>query len=148
MMLKAIVASFPLILSFNVMAACEKGSETVFSCITGKGKLIEVCDSKKTIDYSFGKPTEKPEIVVRVPRNSATTTQWAGIGRWMSYSVEIPNGNAIYSVFLAADKLSEKHSIEAGVNVEINKKLAATVKCVGEDKIVQNIEGIDLKPTE
>ena len=148
MMLKAIVASFPLILSFNAMAACENGSETVFSCLTGKGKLIEVCDSKKTIDYSFGKPTEKPEIVVRVPRNSATTTQWAGIGRWMSYSVEIPNGNAIYSVFWAADKLSDKHPIEAGVNVEINKKLAATVKCVGEDKIVQNIEGIDLKPTE
>ena len=147
-MLKAIGASFSLILSFNAMAACEKGSETVFSCITGKGKLIEVCDSKKTINYSFGEPTEKPEIVVRVPRNSATTTQWSGIGRWMSYSVEIPNGNTIYSVFWAADKLSEKHSIEAGVNVEINKNLAATVKCVGEDKIFQNIEGIDLKPAK
>ena len=147
-MLKAILASFALILSCNAMATCKQGSETVFSCTTEKDKLIEVCDAKKTINYSFGKPTEKPEIVVRVPRNSATTTQWAGIGRWMSYSVEIPNGNAIYSVFWAADKLSEKHSIEAGVNVEINNKLAATVKCVGEDKIVQNIEGIDLKPTE
>ena len=148
MMLKAIVASFLLILSFNTMAACEKGSETVFSCVTGKGKLIEVCDSKKTIDYSFGKSKEKPEIVVRVPKNSATTTQWAGIGRWISYSVEIPNGNTIYSVFWAMDRLSEEHKIEAGVNVEINKKLAATVKCVGENRIIQNIEGIDLKPTE
>ena len=83
-----------------------------------------------------------------MPKNSATTTQWAGIGRWISYSVEIPNGNTIYSVFWAMDRLSEEHKIEAGVNVEINKKLAATVKCVGENRIIQNIEGIDLKPTE
>ena len=134
--------------SFNAVAACEKGSTTVFSCVTGKGKIIEVCDSKKTIDYSFGKPSEKPDLALKVPRESASTTQWNGMGRWISYSVEIPNGNTVYSVFWGADRLSEKHEIEAGINVEINKKHAATVKCVGENKITQNIEGIDLRPSE
>ena len=145
---KAIVAIFPLIVSLNAIAACGKGSETIFSCITGKGKVIELCDSTKTIDYSFGKPTEKPEIVVSVPRTIASTTQWAGIGRWRNYSVEIPNGNTVYSIYWSVDSLARKNAIEAGVNVEIDQKNAATIKCVGEDKIVQHLEGIDLKPTE
>lgn len=148
MYLKTKIAILFFAASFNAMAACEKGSTTVFSCVTGKGKIIEVCDSKKTIDYSFGKPSEKPEIVVKVPRESASTTQWSGIGRSMSYSVEIPNGRTVYSIFWSADRLSEKHPIEAGVNVEINQKHVATVKCVGENKIIQNIEGIDLRATE
>ena len=129
-------------------AACDKGSKTVFSCLTAKGKLIQVCDSGKTIDYSFGKPNLTPEIVVRAPRDEASTVQWAGVGRYLSYSVEIPNGNTIYSVFWGADRVSDEHPIEAGVNVEVNNKLVATVKCAGEKNIVQNIEGIDLKQVE
>jgi hypothetical protein len=66
----------------------------------------------------------------------------------MSYAVSIPNGNTIYNVFWGVDRLSDEHPIEAGVNVEINKKLEATVKCVGEKNIVQNIEGIELKREE
>ena len=148
MKFKAIVAIFPLIVSLNAFAACRKGSETIFSCITGKGKVIEVCDSKKTIDYSFGTPTEKPEIVVSVLRTIASTTQWAGIGRWRTYSIEIPNGNTVYSIYWSADSLAQKNAIEAGVNVEIDQKNAATIKCVGENKIVQHLEGMDLKPTD
>ena len=128
-------------------AKCDKDVKTVFSCQTAKGKVIEVCDAGKTISYSFGLPTSKPEIVVTVPRAQASTSQWEGVGRYMSYSVNIPNGNGVYSVYWAADRMSDKHGIEAGVNVEINKKQVATVKCIG-DNIVQNIEGIQLKRAE
>lgn len=131
----------------SALAACEKGSKTVFSCLAAKGKIIQVCDSGKTIDYSFGKPNA-PEIVVRAPRSEASTFQWQGIGRYLSYSVEVPNGSTTYNVFWGADRLTDEHKIDAGVNVEINKKLVATVKCVGKKHIVQNIEGIDLKPIE
>ena len=130
------------------MAVCEKGSKTVFSCLAAKGKLIQVCDSGKTIDYSFGKPNATPEVVVRAPRSEASTFQWKGVGRYLSYSVEVPNGDTRYSVFWSADRLTDEHKIDAGVIVEVNKKLVATVKCVGEKHIVQNIEGIDLKPIE
>ncbi len=41
--------------------------------------------------------------------------------------------------------MNENHPIEAGVNVFINKKLAATVYC--SDKIENNIEGVDLAPS-
>ena len=129
-------------------AKCDKDERTIFSCLTGKSKLIEVCDAGKTVSYSFGFPNSKPEIVVTVPRNKASTYQWEGIGRYISYSVNIPNGNTVYNVFWAVDKLSDEHAIEAGVNVEINKELVATVQCVGEKNIVQNIEGIELQRAE
>jgi len=57
----------------------------------------------------------------------------------------ITKGNTIYSVCHAVDKLVEEHGIEAGVNVTINDKLVATVKCT-EKSIINNIEGVDLKP--
>ena len=130
----------------NVYAGCE-GGKTVFSCSTIKGKQIEVCDMEKTIDYSFGKPQEKSEIAIKIPREQASTFQWAGIGSSISYAVDIPNKNTTYNVFWSADRMSEEHGIEAGVNVLINKELVTTVKCADKN-IVNNLEGVNLKPTE
>lgn len=129
-------------------ANCDSGSELIFSCTTQKGKVIQVCDSVKTIDYSFGIPSKNPEIALMVKRNLVTTTQWAGVGSWINYSVEIPNANTLYSVFWAANRNSDKHEIEAGVNVIINNKNVATVNCSLEKDITNNIEGINLKPSE
>lgn len=133
--------------SESAYANCEGGNKTVFSCMTDKGKQIKVCDAGKTIEYSFGKLHESSDIVVKVPRSEASTSQWAGIGRDESYSVDIPNGSTIYNVFSSIDRLMENHPVEAGVNVVIKNKVVATVKCSGND-IVNNLEGIDLKHTE
>ena len=129
-------------------AACENGGKVIFSCQTAKGKVIEVCDSGKTIDYSFGKPKGTPEIVVRAPRSEASTFQWQGVGRYISYTVEIPNGNTTYRVFWGSDRITEQHAIEAGVNVEVNKELKSTVKCSNEKPIIQRMEDINLKPVK
>lgn len=142
--LPAIIA---LLFTTPVFAKCENNSKTVFSCMTAKGKHIEVCDAKKTITYSFGKPQEKPEIVVKIPRQQASTSQWSGFGRYLSYAVDIPNGTTTYSVFWSVDRISETHAIEAGVNVMVNKELASTVLCAGKN-IEQYLEGITLKATE
>ena len=144
----ALLATIFVIAPFTAQAACQSEQQTLFSCMTAKGKLIQLCDQQQTLEYSFGKPSLKPEIVVQVPRSAATTSQWQGVGRWMSYSVEIPNGKTVYSVFWGVDRLSEEHGIEAGVNVEVSGKHAATVKCGENSKIIQNMEGIDLKATE
>lgn len=85
--------------------------------------------------------------MVKASRDQASTYQWAGVGRSMSYAVDIPNGNTIYNVFWGVDRLTEEHAIEAGVNVFINKDLVATVNCSGKD-VISNIEGVNLKPTE
>lgn len=142
-----LVAAFA-VLPTHALAECGKGSTVVFSCTTSKGKVIEVCDAKDTIDYSYGLARAKPELVIRAPRASASTSQWAGVGSWMSYAVDIPNGSTTYSVFWGVDRMNENHPIEAGVNVIIKGKQAATVKCAADKPITQNIEGIDLKPTE
>ena len=152
-MQKLIVAGVAMLLggaSLDTLANCAANAKTVFACQTGQGKRILVCDAGKTIDYSFGylgRPGAKPEIVVRASRADASTFQWKGIGRAMSYSVQVPNGDTLYRVFWSMDRLTESHPVDAGVEVEISQKHVATVKCVGEKHIVQNIEGIDLKPT-
>ncbi len=130
------------------LAACEKGTETVFSCLTSRGKQIEVCDSGKTIDYSFGVPGRKPEIVVRALRKDASTRQWKGIGRNISYSVQVPNGNTVYDVFWGMDRLDDKHPDGGGVTVVINGREEASVHCASGKPIVQNMEGIKLRELE
>lgn len=149
-MIKYIFLCILFILSFisSASAKCAKGSTTIFSCLTAKGKLIQVCDSEKTIDYSFGRPNLSPEIIVHASRSEVSTFQWKGFGRYISYAVEVPNGDTTYSIFWGMDRLTDEHSIDAGVIVEVNNKHIATVKCVGEKNIVQNIEGIKLKPVD
>ena len=51
------------------------------------------------------------------------------------------------SVFWAADRMNEVADIAAVVEVIINGKSAVTVSCNPKKDIVQNMEGIDLKPT-
>lgn len=86
--------------------------------------------------------------MIRAARETASTFQWLGIGRSMSYSVEIPNRNVKYTVYWEVDRLDEEHPIDAGVMVERNGKQLARVRCLDDDKLIQNIEGIDLKKSE
>lgn len=131
----------------SAFAKCAAGNKTIFSCTTAKGKLIEVCDAGKSITYIFGTPQAKPEIALNVPRDKATTFQWAGVGRYLSYSVDIPNGATTYSVFNSMDRLTNAHAMDAGVNVWEGEKLLTTVKCNGK-KVANNLEGVDLAPTK
>jgi hypothetical protein len=69
-------------------------SKIVFSCTTTKNKYVEVCDLDSKVSYSFGKPGKKSDIFLSIPLNKAFKSE----GR-NSYSVSIPNGNTIYTVF-------------------------------------------------
>lgn len=139
------IAAIPLCLAalaHDAAAACTGPAKLVFSCTTTKQKVIEVCDAGKTIEYSFGKAGAKPELALAVPRSEASTFQWEGIGSAISYTVDIPNGKTVYSVFWSAEKATA--NIESGVNVEVDGKHVARVLCK-PDTTVQNIEGIKLK---
>jgi len=125
----------------EAQAACQAGQKTVFRCSTAQGKLIELCDSGAAIEYSFGRPQAKPEIVVSQRRSAVTTQQWQGIGRYQYYAVNVPNGDAVYGVFDAYDSIDQRK--ESGVNVEVKGRPVATVKCSGRDT-VSRIEGINL----
>ena len=141
-----IVAAGTLMVS-NAHAACGS-SKTVFQCTTTNNKQIEVCDAGKTISYSFGK-RGRPELAISVPRHQATTFQWHGIGRYINYSVSIPNGKYFYSVYSSIDKLEENEAkgFEAGVTVEKSGKHLATVIC-RDRTVIDNIAGINLRPSD
>lgn len=143
------LVSVPLILFCGTATAnCGAGSKTIFSCLTSSAKRIEVCDSRKTIDYTFGKPNDRPEIAIRAPRSDTSTYQWAGFGRGRTYSVSVPNGNTTYTVFYSWDSMNPNADPESGVEVEVDKKVVATVKCSRKSKITHDLEGVDLKPSE
>ncbi len=124
-------------------AKCVK--KTIFACTTTNGKQVEVCDNGDTLEYFFGKPG-KLEKNFKIERISASTYQWNGMGRYMNYSVELPTGDTVYSVFTGADKIDMKS--ESGVNVIVKGKHVATVKCNEKKKMTVDIERIDLKPSE
>jgi hypothetical protein len=145
------IISVGLILLFptvHAFADCPAGQKTVFYCNTVNDKVIQLCDAGATIDYAFGRAGRAPELALRIPREQATTWQWPGIGRWMTYAVDVPNGDTRYSVFWGVDRLDEAHPVEAGVDVEIRGEHVATVKCSNDAALVQQMEGIDLLPRE
>jgi len=136
------------LLPTQLHAKCDKESETLFFCkIQQSGKLLEVCDTGKTIQYSFGKPSKKPELSLALPRKSVSTYQWAGVGRHENYSVIIPNGDTIYNVFWGVDKLAEGFPVEAGVMVEIKGREVAKILCVNKT-VVHKLIGVNLKSSE
>lgn len=120
--------------------ACLK---TLFHCKTRNGKEVFVCDAGKTLYYSFGMPGAKAELSLSIPRERASTSQWKGIGRWIYYSVTIPNGHTNYSVFTSLDRMSESHDFDAGVSVTVGDEEIARIDCV--EPIVHQIEGVDLQ---
>ena len=130
-----------------VHAACAAGGGMLFSCLTGKGKQVELCDEGKTIAYAFGRPDETPELALRVPREQASTSQWDGIGRYESYAVDVPNGDTVYSVFWSRDKLADAPGVEAGVYVLRKGRLIATVQCA-PGRVDSRLQGVRLKPGE
>lgn len=145
-MLKRVIAPTMTALTAILMtstthAACPV-KNIIFACTTTNNKVLEVCDSRKAIDYSFGKKGAKSELAFSVPRSSVTTQQWSGVGRNMYYSVLIPNGtDTIYEVFSSVDKFGENTAF--GIYVTVEGKQVATVYCK-PSTVTSNIEGIDL----
>ena len=123
-------------------AACAP-KKIIFSCTSkGEKKKIEVCDQGKKIRYTFGR-----EMTLEVDRKDASTSQWKGIGGFITYSVTVPNKDVAYEVGISADRNTEEHEVHGGVYVSRGDKILANVKCI-ESSIVNNIEGINLKEKE
>lgn len=117
--------------------------QVLFDCSTANRKRILLCDEGDELAYSFGKLGDAPELVVRVPREQATSFQWQGIGRWINYSVGIPNGATLYTVYTSADRISEDHTFEAGVAASVDGEEIARIRCV--EPVEHRLEGVDLK---
>lgn len=145
-MRKPLLLAASLVFSAGAWASCPAKTQTIFQCTTTNNKIVQVCDAGKTINYSFGKPNQTPELAVSVLRNKVTTHQWEGIGRYENYSINIPNGNYFYRVFSSIDKINQSHS--AGVEISKNDNLIATVNCAPSKKFTSNLIGVNLQPED
>ena len=130
-----------------ISSACTSDESLIFSCTTKKMKVVEVCDAKKSIKYSFGKKGATPELALAVPRNEVTTNQWDGMGSSMYYDVNIPNGNTIYTVYWEAVRDAEEGDVSAGIEVEVGSKNVASIEC-DMGTVKQNLEGVKLRQAE
>lgn len=129
------------------MAACRTGEVEVFACTTERGKEVLVCDAGETLSYAFGRKGAPPELALRVPRPAASTFQWRGMGRWMSYAVTVPNEGTAYTVHWAVDRLGVDHPVEAGIRVERDRKTLSSIEC-RQGTVRQQMEGIDLRASD
>ncbi len=129
-----------LLASPALYADCGKDSKVLFSCLTAKNKRIEVCDNTKTVSYSFGKSGEKPEIALSVPRSQAKFSPWNGVSDMMEYSLAIPNGDTVYSVFVSSLRAANAKT-SGGVMVSVKGAAVATIDCAG--KVTDKIQDFD-----
>ena len=137
-----LLAALPL----PALSTCPDKSKVVFSCtIRSNSKHVEVCDTGGTITYSFGRPGLRPELAFASPRDLVTTHQWKGLGP-QGYTVDLPNGNTTYSVYIGSVVRDGYPDIEAGMNVVTPSRLVQ-LYC-NLDTLEQDLEGIDLKEAE
>ena len=127
----------------NSYAVCANGSKTLFSCSTARDKRIEVCESRSMVEYSFGNPQGRAEMVLRVPRTLASSSQWNVAARWNFHALDVPHGDTTYHVFWAGDLQAGTAAQEGGVNVVTGDSVTATVLCVPQS-IVQALDSQSL----
>lgn len=141
-------AAVPLLAPLSALAdGCNPGEKVLFTCSTESHKRLTLCESKASIVYAFGKEGLRPDIVITVPRKEAATWQWPGIGRYINYSVEVPNGALTYRVYSSIDRNAGDAAYEAGVEVLKKEESIATVRCE-KDSIINHLEDVDLRPIE
>ena len=137
----AIMVSWLVVLAPVARADCGAAERTLFSCLTAKDMRVEVCNFGQTIQYSFGNPREEPEVAISVPIKRVTGESCYACGRYISSSVNIPNGDTIYRVSWSVDKTNTEAPSEGGVEVVINGESRTNILCASEP-IIGNIEGI------
>lgn len=123
---------------------CQENETVIFACTTTGNNHVEVCDAGAAIHFTYGQVGNSPEIQLSVDRVDASTDQWRGFGRYISYTVYVPDGATIHSVFWREDRLTETRDISAGINLDGGDGQVGQDECK-LDTLEQNLEGITLR---
>ena len=137
-------------LAGSAMSACPSG-KTVFECTTPAGTQIRVCDKGTHLSYAFGR-SRHPDVAFHAPRATASTYQWRGTGETATYSVSLPHGRTLYTVFHTAERKSPSvphPQVFAGVEVSVDDEQRALVYCDLSQPFTNGMKNIDLRdPTK
>lgn len=135
-----------LLLAQASYAQCGK---KVFSCTFKNNKQVEVCDNKGKITYRFGKNLAKPELQFSLPHKQTKTVQWQGLGSWDYDDLRLNNKGVTYLIFRGRNKIEPNPNkrVEAGIEVIIKKKTAATLLCLPKT-LNEHLYDLDYLPPE
>ncbi|WJJ93955.1 hypothetical protein [Neopusillimonas aromaticivorans] len=112
----------------GVAAATGSVHATEFSCdIANKSRSVTLTQSDQTVSYTYGKKGAAPELALTVPVSAIELYAWEGMGRHQTYSIGIPNGQYLYTVYTSMDSLEQATS--AGVTIEKGGKYLAELLC-------------------
>ncbi|NLZ09992.1 MAG: hypothetical protein GX086_01505 [Alcaligenaceae bacterium] len=99
-----------------------------FSCdIAKKGRSVTLTQSGQTVTYAYGKPGAAPELALTVPLSAIELYAWEGIGRHQNYSIGVPNGQYLYTVYTSYDSIEQ--STSTGVTIEKGGKYLTDFLC-------------------
>ena len=96
----------PLIFCANAAwADCEPGKELFMACSFQNGKAVEVCTDGNVVDYTFGRPGQRPELALSLPfEGGAEMVPWNGVSRSIWEAIRLRNNDVVYEVYGGFDR--------------------------------------------
>lgn len=119
-----LIAAFTLLPA--AAAACP--GETLLSCDTGRGRVLEVCADDTAFHYSFG-PAGRPDLTLTAPLADGPVTPWPGIGSAIWSTVTFRNDGHYYEVWVSQEKGPDAPPATAGVEVRRDSQVLASLEC-------------------
>ncbi|MFA9203230.1 MAG: hypothetical protein ACEQSD_04440 [Flavobacteriales bacterium] len=135
-----VTASLSLAIS-NAQAACPATAKTVFSCSTTNNKVVDICELGQNLLYSFGRPNSRPELQFNIAKSRAYMYLWDGSTSSEYNELYLPRGNTIYQAYQANHR--NHGGTEHGLNVLINKKPVANIRCRA-NTVIENFQQLEL----
>ena len=129
------------------LTLCNTGETIRFSCSTAQGKVISLCASadlsasKGGLQYHFGKPGALELSYPAAPSRSDFTFLKQTHINSESYSVIFSQSGFTYTVF-DQNTMGSATDHGAGVTVEKDKKIVATILCAEGGKETLDILGL------
>lgn len=125
----------------NAQAACPATAKTVFSCSTTNNKVVDICELGQNLLYSFGRPNSRPELQFNIAKSRAYMYLWDGSTSSEYNELYLPRGNTIYQAYQANHR--NHGGTEHGLNVLINKKPVANIRCRA-NTVIENFQQLEL----
>lgn len=109
-------------------AACI--GESLMSCPTRNGRVLQVCASDDTFSYDYGRPGQSAELSLTRPVDAAAVTPWNGMGMDQDSSVTFRNGAHFYTAWVSDVRGDSAAPTSGGILVQKGDITLTTVGCV------------------
>lgn len=96
----------PLLFCTNAAwADCAPDQELFLGCTFPNGKSVEVCTDGNLVDYTFGRPGQRPELAISLAfQEGAEMVPWNGVGRSIWEAIRLTNNDVVYEVYGGFDR--------------------------------------------